>query len=168
MEDLIAIAVRVSATYVYVLLILRLTGKRTFGQLSAPDALSAFIVGDMFDDIVWAEVPMSQGVVGISTIVLLHLVVEYGIYRSSLLDWLLEGKPTRLVTAGRLEPDGMRKEHLAEHEVLSQLRLHGVEDQREVEDGRLEPSGKLSAVKREEHRPARRSDLPKPRSLLHA
>ena len=68
-QELIGIALRVSVMYLYVLAIMRLSGKRSLGAITPFDFVVTVIVGDMFDDVFWAEVPLSKGLVGVTTIV---------------------------------------------------------------------------------------------------
>jgi uncharacterized membrane protein YcaP (DUF421 family) len=165
-DDLIGVALRVSVMYLYVLAALRLNGKRDIGQLSIPDAVAAFIVGDMFDDIFWAEISLAKGVVGITTVVLLHLLVMYAACRSKTLDRLFVSGPTLLVRGGHLVREGLAREHLRPEEVLSELRGRGIDDPAEVKEAYREPNGHLSAVLLEERRPAQRRDRSRLEALL--
>ena len=58
--DLGSIAVRAVSTYVFLLLLLRLAGKRAIKEAAAFDFVLALIIGDMIDDAVWSNVPFAQ------------------------------------------------------------------------------------------------------------
>lgn len=52
MEQALGIILRASITYVYFLIMLRLTGKRVIGEATPFDFIVALVVGDMPDDII--------------------------------------------------------------------------------------------------------------------
>jgi uncharacterized membrane protein YcaP (DUF421 family) len=68
------IVVRVIFTYVVTLAFVRAGGRRTVGHRSVASFVLALIIGDMFDDVFWAEVPAAQFIVGAGTLMLLHVL----------------------------------------------------------------------------------------------
>ena len=166
MEDLVGIAVRLTITYLYLLAAVRAYGKRTIGQLSIPDAAAAFIVGDMFDNVVWAKVETSRGLAAIGVVMLLHVLVVYGAYRWRSFARIVESGPVAVVRAGHPIADGMRHERMPEAELCSLLREKGIERMAEIEIARQEPHDHVSLVKKPEHRTAQRQDMPKLEAVL--
>ena len=71
--ELEKIGIRAAAAFVVLLLLLRLSGKRSIAQGSMLDFVVALILGDLIDDAIWADVPMSQFVIGASSLLVLHL-----------------------------------------------------------------------------------------------
>lgn len=67
--DLLGLAIRAAATFVFLLVLLRLAGKRTIGQVSPFDFVIALVLGDLVDDAVLAEVPMAQFVTAAGVLV---------------------------------------------------------------------------------------------------
>ena len=166
MEELLGVAVRLTVTYLYLLAAVRARGKRTIGQLSIPDAAAAFIVCDMFDNVVWAKVETPRGIAAIGVVLLLHVLVVYGGYRWRSFARLVEGAPTSVVRAGHLVPDGMRHERMPEEELRCLLREKGVERIEEIEEACQESHDHVSVVKKPEHRAAQKSDLGKLEAVL--
>ncbi len=160
MEDLAGIGVRASVIYLYVLAMMRFAGKRTVGDLSPWDFLVALIIGDMFDDVIWGEVSLARAIVGLTTVLLLHILVSYAGFRSRRMDRLFGSGPTPMVRDGRLVREGQRKERVDDDEIRSLLRLRGVDRLGEIREALLEPSGRLSVLRREEAKPAEKRDLP--------
>ncbi len=159
MEDLIGIALRISFIYAYALLLLRLSGKRSVGSLSTLDFIVAFIVGDMFDDIIWAEIPLAQGLVGMTTVVLLHTLLAFASWKSQRVDALVNSTPTRLVRNGRMLPDALARERMTAVEVTAGLRQLGEDKLEEIREACLEPSGALSVIKQEAAKPVQKREL---------
>jgi uncharacterized membrane protein YcaP (DUF421 family) len=76
------IAVRALFMFVTVLALVRAGGKRTVKQVSVFDFTLALILGDMFDDAVWAEVALSQFVVACGTLLAAHVLMDTARFRS--------------------------------------------------------------------------------------
>jgi uncharacterized membrane protein YcaP (DUF421 family) len=72
--DLVSIATRALAAYLFLLALLRLAGKRSVRQGTTFDFVLALVLGDLIDDAIWSEVPMSQFVVAAGTLLLLKLL----------------------------------------------------------------------------------------------
>ena len=73
--DPLRIAVRVVVAYALLLALARLSGLRTVKHVSAFDFTIALIVGDMVDDLLWAEVAAAQFVVGAGVLFTVHVVL---------------------------------------------------------------------------------------------
>lgn len=72
--DLSRIVIRVLFAWVFVQALVRLSGKRTIKQGDLASFVVAITLGDMFDDMFWAEVPAAEFVVGAATLVLCHVI----------------------------------------------------------------------------------------------
>jgi uncharacterized membrane protein YcaP (DUF421 family) len=155
---LVAVALRVSIAYVYLLILLRLTGKRTVRQGTPFDLLVALLLGDLPDDIVWGEVPLARGLVAVGVVVLLHTVVGYLSSRSIRFDRLIGSGATPVMAGGRLLRDGLRRQHVNDHDLDARLRLYGLGQREDVREAFVEPSGTISAIEHEAARPAERRD----------
>jgi uncharacterized membrane protein YcaP (DUF421 family) len=72
--DPLRVAVRAAFGFVVAVALVRLSGKRTVKQGDPTSFVVALVIGDMFDDLFWAEVPAAEFVVGVGTLVILHLL----------------------------------------------------------------------------------------------
>jgi uncharacterized membrane protein YcaP (DUF421 family) len=160
MENLLAIAVRVSVMYVFALALLRLAGKREIGAPSGPDVVATVIIGDMFDDIFWAEVSLAKGVVGLGTIIVLHIALRAIEWRSSVAMRVLDGRPALALLNGSPAQAGLRRERTRPDAIDELLRLQGIEHRSEAREARIETSGQLSVYKPDARKSAQRRDLP--------
>ena len=158
--DVLGIVVRVSATYVFLLVILRLAGKRTILEGTPFDFVVALILGDFPDDIIWGEVPVAQGLVAIGTIMAVHLVVVYACYRSERFDRLVASAATPVIRDGRRLTDGLAHVRMNDGDLDVQLRLRGRTRDADVAEAFIEPTGELSLRATESARAAQRRDLP--------
>lgn len=67
--DPFRIAVRCLIAYIFLLVVMRLAGKRVVRHANAFDFVLALIVGDLVDDALWSEVPVAQFVVATATLI---------------------------------------------------------------------------------------------------
>jgi uncharacterized membrane protein YcaP (DUF421 family) len=85
--DLWRIAVRALFMYVLALALVRLGGKRTIGQSDVPSFVVVLVIGDMFDDVLWAEVAVSQFVAGVGALLLVHVYAGLALFRTADRQW---------------------------------------------------------------------------------
>ncbi len=86
--DPLRIAVRAAFAFVFVLILVRASGKRTIRQGEVSSFIVALVIGDLFDDLFWAEVPSAQFIVAVGTLVTLHMIARTGVAASGMRDWL--------------------------------------------------------------------------------
>jgi uncharacterized membrane protein YcaP (DUF421 family) len=154
-----ATALRAIGVYAFVLVIIRLLGKRTIGNFTAFDLLVALMLGEMVDEIIYGDVSAAQGAVALVTIAVAQYANSWLSYGGHGLDRVLEGTPTEIVRDGQLQRRGMRLERMNEKDVLSELRLQGIQDVREVKLALVENDGQVSVLREDWAEPAQKADL---------
>lgn len=157
--ELLYTALRASFVYVFLLIIVRLLGKREIGNTTAFDLIVALILGEVVDEIIYGDVTMLQGVVAIGVTALWHLVNSWASFKSAFIDKLTGASPTVMVKNGQVQRKNLAKERLNEEELLSELRMMGVDDIKEVKQATLEPNGKISVLQEDWAKPVQRQDL---------
>jgi uncharacterized membrane protein YcaP (DUF421 family) len=80
--DPLRIAVRIVFSFLLLLVLVRTSGKRTVQQGSPFDFTVALVLGDMFDDAIWAEVPASEFVVAAGMLISAHIAIDWMRWRS--------------------------------------------------------------------------------------
>lgn len=156
--DLTSIIFRVSVMYLYALALVRISGKQSLGQLTAMDFVVTLIIGDLFDDVFWAEVPIVQAIVAFAVVVLVHMLVTFASSRSIGFYRLVTSPERLLVEDGKLVQKNLRREWMRPETLQSELRTNGEEHPREVKEAWLEPKGKLSIVKDPTSKPVQKKD----------
>ncbi len=166
MEALLGVFVRLSVMYVYALAMLRLTGKRSLGALSALDFITTLIVGDLFDNIFWGTTPLANGLLAISVLTFLHVFTSaLGFYFRPVRVWLQGSQPVLVVKNSRFDRKGLASERTSEAEVYSSLRELGEENLTEVREAFWEPNGRMSVLKKAEAKNAQKKDVDRLRGL---
>jgi uncharacterized membrane protein YcaP (DUF421 family) len=159
LTELMYTALRASFVYVFLLIVVRLLGKREIGNTSAFDLIVALILGEVVDEIIYGDVTILQGVVAIVVVAIWHIVNSWASFKSEFIDKLTGAPPTVMVKNGQIQRKNLAKERLNEEELLSELRMMGVEDIKEVKQATLEPNGKISVIQEEWAKPVQRQDL---------
>ncbi len=158
--DPVRIAIRCLFSFIVLLAMVRLSGKRLISHASAFDFVLSLVAGDLVDDVIFAEVPVLEFIVAIGVLTVFELFASFLVRSSRQAVWLLEGKPGILLKHGILDQKGTRSEQLNEQEVEALLRLKGVEKEKwyQVKLATLENSGAFAILKKDSRRDAQKKD----------
>jgi uncharacterized membrane protein YcaP (DUF421 family) len=135
---------------VYLLLVaaLRLSGRRELGQMTSFDLVLLLLVSNAVQNSLNAgDNSLGGGLVSAATLFLLNRAVGYAAWRWRWFELLVQGRPLRLVTDGRVHEGALRKERLTVAELRSALRKQGIARLGECQRVILEPDGTLTAVR---------------------
>jgi len=157
--DLTGIIFRVSVMYLYALALVRISGKQSMGQLTAMDFIVTLIIGDLFDDVFWTEVPILQGMVGFGTIILMHILVTFASSRSISFYRLVTSPERLVIEKGKLLQENLQREWMRPETLQFEMRLKGDEHPRDVKEARLEPEGQVSVLNTPSSKPVQKKDL---------
>jgi uncharacterized membrane protein YcaP (DUF421 family) len=149
-EDLAGILLRASVIYLFMLLMLRLTGKRSIDTLSPMDFILGLVLGDTVDDLLWNEITMADGLTAIVTVLGLHVLLALATSRSRALNALISSLPTPVVKNGRFLQAGLDRERTRRDEVEADLRQHGEDSLKNVLFAQWEAGGRLSLQRKKE------------------
>jgi uncharacterized membrane protein YcaP (DUF421 family) len=158
-QELLNTAMRATLVYLFVLVVIRLLGKRSVGNLGPFDLLVALMMGEVVDEIIFGDVTLAKGFVAIAVIAFWHFVNAWTTFRWKWIDELTEGKPRVLVRHGQIDRAALAAERLSEDELWSNLRVAGLDDLSEVKEACLEPSGHISVIQEEWAEPIQKRDL---------
>lgn len=161
--ELHKIVLRAMLAYIFLHVLLRVSGKRAVAEGTSFDFVLALILGDMIDDALWAEVPFSQFIVATSTLVVLNIATSMACYASKTAAWLLEGEARIIMRDGKLLRPALRRERVNEKEAEEMMRERELERGRwaEVKSARVETSGRPSVIKHEWAKTVDKRDLDK-------
>ncbi len=154
------IVFRTIVTYFFVLIILRLTGKREIGQLSPFDFVVAIIIAELAAmPMERTDIPLWHTFLILSLLGLLEVGISYLTLKSRTIRMLICGFPQVIIKNGKLLRSEMKKSRYNLDDILAQLRERGIARIQDVEFGVLECSGKLSVIPKSQKRPVTPEDL---------
>ncbi len=144
------IVVRTLAVYLFLLIALRLAGKREIGQMTPFDLVVILVIANAVQNaMVGPDTSLGGGLLAAAALVVVNMAVSYAGVASRLFERTLLGTPTLLVSDGHLIDANLRRERVDADEVLMAMREHGVGDLTEVKMAVLEIDGTISIVPRE-------------------
>lgn len=139
--------VRAVVVYLFLLVLLRLTGKRQVGQLAPFDLVLLLVLSNAVQNAMnGGDNSITGGVILASTLVGLNSCVGWLTYRSKTLEGLIEGRPVILVHDGKIDHLSLRKVKMTMHELEASLRAAGVAGPTEVRFAVLENTGRISVI----------------------
>jgi uncharacterized membrane protein YcaP (DUF421 family) len=136
------------AIYIILLCMMRLTGKRSLGEMSPFDVVVLILVGGTLrTSIIGSDTSFLGGLISVSGILAADWVLAWICTRSAFVNRLVEGWPTILVHHGERLPDALRRCNLPEAVFERALHAAGLENETTVITARLEPNGKITLIR---------------------
>jgi uncharacterized membrane protein YcaP (DUF421 family) len=137
------------ASYAALVLLLRLSGKRTLSKLNAFDlAVTVAIGSSLSAATLSSDVTVAEGVAGFLVLVLAQLIVARLSVHLRWFGRLVRSEPQFLLRDGVFLDDAMRRERLTKPEVLAAIRQAGQARIEEVGAVVLETDGSISVLPR--------------------
>ena len=139
------ILMRTTVLFLFTLLLIRATGKRSLGQLSVFDFVIIIALGSAVGDpMFYEDVPLLYGMVVVAVVVGLERVLALLTSRQARLELMVDSSPTVLVREGVVDYTALRHELMSVSELFQALRVQGIEQLDDVALAVLEPSGHIS------------------------
>jgi len=145
---LLEIAFRTGVMFLWVVLLLRLTGKRGLGQLSAVELAIVIALGSAVGDpMFYPEVPLLHAMLVTAIVVGLQRGLSLLVVRSEHVETFVEGTPIEVVRDGRISLSGCAGTGMSTEDLAQQLRVSGVRQLGEVQRAYFEQNGHLSVFR---------------------
>lgn len=146
-DDLGRIAVVGIGAYAGLIVILRVTGKRTLSKMNAFDFVVTVALGSTLASIfLSSDVSLSEGLFALALLCLLQYAVAFVSARSARFQGWVKADPVLLVYQGRLMSGPMRRERVTREEVLAAARSQGINDLAFVRAVILETDGSFTIL----------------------
>lgn len=137
--------IRSVVVYVFLITILRLTGKRQIGQLAPFDLVLLLVLSNSVQNSLnGGDNSLIGGLISAVTLISINHAVGKLTYESKFMESVIEGRPQVLIHDGKLFTDVLEREQLTKHELNAALREAGCSSIEEVHFAVLETNGKIS------------------------
>ncbi|MES2708958.1 MAG: YetF domain-containing protein [Verrucomicrobiota bacterium] len=141
--------VRGAVVYIFVIVLLRLTGKRQTGQMEPFDLVLLLVLSNAVQNSMnGGDNSLSGGLILAATLVGLNWFTGWITFKSRKAEILIEGRPELLIHNGNLFPEALAKEKLTHAELMIALRREGCLSISEVRAAFMESNGTISVVPR--------------------
>lgn len=148
---LVRVAVAGLLAYVFLIVALRLSGKRTLSKMNSFDFVVTIALGSTLATVLLSrEVPLAEGLTALLLLIGLQYAIAWASARSPWISRTVKSEPRILFYRGDFLRDAMRAERVTEGEIRAAARQQGRASLEEVEAVVLETEGDLSFVPRSE------------------
>ncbi|MCB1485093.1 MAG: DUF421 domain-containing protein [Hyphomicrobiaceae bacterium] len=136
---------RAAIVYVFLLFLLRISGKRQVGQLAPFDLVLLLVLSNAVQNsMTGGDNSVLGGLLCAVTLVSANWLIGYATYKSKRIEEFIEGRPQVLIHDGHLYRDVMEKEKLTQHELDAALRAAGCANIMDVRFAVIENNGQIS------------------------
>jgi uncharacterized membrane protein YcaP (DUF421 family) len=141
--------------YAALLLLVRISGKRTLSKMNAFDLIVTVALGSTLATILLSkDVVLAEGVLALALLIFLQLTITWLSVRSEKVSRLVKAEPRLLFHNGEFLWSAMMMERVNEGEILQAVRSEGISSLVNVEAVVLETDGSFSVLKKMDHSPA--------------
>jgi len=127
------------------IIMLRVSGKRTLSKLNVFDFVFVVACGSVFAaTIIEKDVTLIEGIFALATLVGIQIVLAEAAARWDFADRIINGHPTLLFSHGQFIPRALKRERITEGEVRAAIREKGITRVEDVDAVVLENDGSLS------------------------
>jgi uncharacterized membrane protein YcaP (DUF421 family) len=142
--------IRPALVYLFLLLLLRLTGKRTLAQITTFDFVLLLIISEATQQaLIGEDNSMINGAIVVATLIGANILMSLLKQRSAWFDRLLDDIPLVIVADGKPLKDRMDKARVDEEDVLDAAReIHGLDSMEQIRHAILERDGQISIIPR--------------------
>jgi len=133
--------------YVFLVVMLRLSGKRELVQLNPFDLVVLLTLSNTVQNaIIGDDNTVSGGLLGATSLLAMNYLTVRFLYKHKKLDQLVEGKTDILIEGGKVRPEHLKKELITPAQLEAAARKQGFSSLSEVDQCILEPGGTLSFI----------------------
>ena len=138
---------RAIVIFVYGLMLMRVSGRRTFGRWSALDIVVSIVFGSSLSRALTGNAPFPGTMAAMTVLILLHWVLARCVAKWPAISAMLEGRPIELVRDGRRNHQAMSASAVSRADLEEALHGSGIERVSEARTVSLEPSGRITVRK---------------------
>ncbi|MCX6237224.1 MAG: DUF421 domain-containing protein [Bacteroidia bacterium] len=157
-EGYLKIVLSSVAVYLFIIVAIRLFGKKELAQLSIIDLVFILLISNAVQNaMVGSDSSLTGGLVAASSLFIVNYLFKYLLYRFPKLGNIVQGTVLLLIYKGQMNVTNMLKARISSEELLEAVREHGVSEIREVDLAVLEIDGNISIISNEyKHRTVRK------------
>lgn len=151
-EPILRIIIVGTLTYFGIILILRVSGKRTLASMNAFDFIITITMGSAFGRILTARtISVAESLTAFLLLVLLQYLIAYLEIRSKFFHRLITSQPALLYYNGTFIEKNMRRERIRRNDLLGAVRKKKYAGLTDVEAIIMEPDGSFSIIGKSNH-----------------
>lgn len=144
---LVSIAIRSVVVYLFVILAIRLFGKKELSQLSIIDLVFILLISNSLQAAMIGEnTTLMGGLIAAGSLFIVNWLLKNLIYKSKKISETIQGNPIILIYQGKVIHTHLEKAQISHDELEAAIREHGVKDIAAVDLAILEVDGNISVL----------------------
>jgi uncharacterized membrane protein YcaP (DUF421 family) len=133
--------------YLALLILLRVSGKRTLSKMNAFDLVVTVALGSALANVILSpDTALAEGIAALALLIGLQASITWLSVRSDRVSRLVKSDPSLLYYRGGFIHEAMRRERVNQHEVVQAMRQQGYASEEDVEAVVLETDGSFSIL----------------------
>ncbi len=139
--------IRAAVVFGFLLVLLRLAGKRQIGQMTPFDLVLLLVLSNAVQNSMnGGNNSITAGVILATTLVTFNYAIAWLAFRSKTLERLLEGRPVILIHNGKVDHQSLEQSQMTQHDLEVTLRAAGYAGPHQVRYAVLETTGRVSVI----------------------
>lgn len=153
MDSLFAISLRTTAVYLFIILALRVFGKKELSQLSMVDLVFILLISNSVQNaMVGPDSSLLGGLIAAGTLFAVNMIFKFILYRSKKISSIVQGEPLMLVHRGKVIVKNLSQQKISMEELNAAIREHGIAKIEDVDLAVLETDGNISMLSENYHK----------------
>lgn len=143
--------IRALAVYGFLLVVFRITGKRSLAQITTFDAVLLLIISEAVQQaLIDGDESMTNGFLIVITLLAADIALSVATIRSSKIDKFVNDAPLLLIEDGRMHEDRLKKSRVSADDIIEHAReLRGLERLDQIKYAVLERNGTVTVIPKE-------------------
>lgn len=137
--------IRATAIFLFVLLLLRIGGKRQIAQMSPTEFISILLISNAVQNSMnGGDNSLTGGLILAATLIAISVAISYMTFKSKRVSKIFEGSPVLLVHRGKMIDKHLHAERITHDELISMLKRQNIHNLNDIRNAVLEPDGNLT------------------------
>lgn len=146
------IVIRSICVYFFMVIALRIFGKKELSQLNASDIVLILLISNAVQNaMVGSDVSLEGGIIAAFSLFFINFIFKKVMLKSKFVKDLIQEKPEILIHDGKIEFKTLSKLGITSDELDEVIREHGVENYKHVKLAMLEINGSISVISGDEN-----------------
>ena len=147
MNPYIDITLRSVAVYFFMIIALRIFGKKELSQLNTADVILILLISNSVQNaMVGANTSLYGGIIAAFSLFLINYIFKKVMLKSKFIKELVQDKPEILIHNGKIEFKTLAKLGITSEELEEAMREHGIEYYKDIKLAMFEIDGNISII----------------------
>ena len=147
MNPYLDIIIRSAAVYFFMVIALRIFGKKELSQLNTADVILILLISNSVQNaMVGSNTSLYGGLAAAAILFIINYIIKKLMYKFPKFSDLMQEKPEDLIHDGKVDFKALSKLNITSDEIQEAMREHGVEHFSEVKLAMLEIDGNISII----------------------